>query len=143
MGLILVGMMHQKSSSQVCRRLLVDGMYSIVQSVQAKKTDGPLGHIFGGIQDLLLSFYSRKIHHLKREHNIATHKLTQLAKSTRNSQIWKDVMPPIQHVIYSPPPLILFSMWLLCFTLLYSNFSLLMNENVMPPIQHVIYPLSR
>ena len=104
MRLILVGMMPQKLSFQVCQRLLVDGMYSIVQSIQAKKTDGPLGHIFGGIQDLLLSFNSWKIHHLKREHNIATHELTQLAKSTRNSQIWKDVMPPIQHVIYPPSP---------------------------------------
>ncbi|KAK9990628.1 hypothetical protein SO802_025613 [Lithocarpus litseifolius] len=75
------------------RVLLESDSLSTVQSINAKKTDGPLGHIFGGIRCSLLQFSSWSLHHLKRDRNRAAHDLTQLAKTTGTSQVWKGTTP--------------------------------------------------
>lgn len=51
-----------------------------VQSVNARKTDGSLGHIFSRILSTLPSFSSWTLHHLEREHDRVAHDLAQLAK---------------------------------------------------------------
>uniref|UniRef100_A0A7N2MJY8 RNase H type-1 domain-containing protein n=1 Tax=Quercus lobata TaxID=97700 RepID=A0A7N2MJY8_QUELO len=78
---------------------------SIVQSVNARSTDGTLGHIFNGIlSSLILSFSNRNLHHLKRKHNRAANELAQLAKPAENTLVWKGTMPPLPHSLLYPDP---------------------------------------
>lgn len=78
---------------------------SIVQSVNARSTDGTLGHIFNGIvSSLILSFSNWNLHHLKREHNRAANELAQLAKPAENTQVWKGTTPPLPHSLLYPDP---------------------------------------
>ena len=46
-----------------------------VQSITAAKTNGSLGHVYQGILNLLSSFSSWRIKHVKREYNRAAHEL--------------------------------------------------------------------
>lgn len=62
--------------------LLESDSLSMVQSVHAKKIDGPLGHIYSGIHSSLLHFCSWSLIHLKRDCNRVAHDLAQLAKAT-------------------------------------------------------------
>ncbi|KAL0003811.1 hypothetical protein SO802_011372 [Lithocarpus litseifolius] len=84
--------------------LLESDSLSTVQSIHAKKTGGPLGHIFGGIHSSLRQFSSWSLHHLKRDRNRAAHDLAQLAKSTGTSQVWKGTTPPLPRVLFPPDP---------------------------------------
>ena len=60
---------------------------STVQSVNAKKNDGPLGHIFSGIYSSLLQFSRWSLQHLKRDRNRVAHDLAQLAKASGSTQV--------------------------------------------------------
>ena len=52
------------------------------------------GMVIHGSLDLLRSFTSWKLHHLKRDYNRATHELAQFAKSSGISQQWVGIESP-------------------------------------------------
>ena len=51
-----------------------------VNSVKTVETNGSLGHVYKGILNLLSSFSSWRINHVKKEYNIAAHELAQYAR---------------------------------------------------------------
>lgn len=78
---------------------------TIVESLNAKETGGPLGHILHGILGLLSSFTSWTLWHLKRDHNRAAHDLAQLSRTTGSTQVWKGVTPPVlQYLLHQEEP---------------------------------------
>ena len=75
---------------------------TVVQDLQVKEVNGSSGHLYQGIIDLLESFCSWKVCHLKREQNKAAHVLAQFAKCNGTNQVWKGCIPwMIQHIIES------------------------------------------
>ena len=67
---------------------------SVVQSVQKKEIYVALGHIIQGTLSALSIFRSWRIQHLKRESNSVAHELSQLARASGVTQIWKGMDPP-------------------------------------------------
>ena len=74
---------------------------TLVQDINTNESSGSLGHLYQGITDLLKSFRSWKICHLKREHNKVAHELAYYAKCSGANQVWKGYTPlMIQHLIH-------------------------------------------
>ena len=71
-----------------------DALNAVV-SVSTAVTSGCLGHIYQGIRDLLSSFNSWKIKHVKKDGNRAAHELAQYARMKEESCYWKGVCPPL------------------------------------------------
>ena len=71
-----------------------DALNAVV-SVSTAVTSGCLGHIYQGIRDLLSSFNSWKIKHVKKDGNRAAHELAQYARIKEESCYWKGVCPPL------------------------------------------------
>ena len=71
-----------------------------IANVTTAVTGGCLGHVYQGICNLLSSFSSWKIKHVKRECNSAAHELAQYARMKEDSYYWKGVCPPmVDHII--------------------------------------------
>ncbi|XP_023912876.1 uncharacterized protein LOC112024482 [Quercus suber] len=78
---------------------------TIMESLNAKKIGGPLGHILHGILGLLSSFPSWTLRHLKMEHNKVAHDLAQLVRTSRTTQVWKGVTSPVlQYLLHQKEP---------------------------------------
>ncbi|XP_050259042.1 uncharacterized protein LOC126704044 [Quercus robur] len=72
----------------------------VVEAISVGNCNGGLGPIIQGSLELLRSFKSWKVRHLKREYNKAAHVLAQAAKATGTSQQWRGLEPPmIQRVL--------------------------------------------
>ena len=67
----------------------------VVEAISTSNCNGELGPIIQGSLELLRSFKSWKVRHLKREYNKAAHVLAQAAKATRISQQWRGLEPPM------------------------------------------------
>ena len=67
----------------------------VVDAINQSNDNGEFGMVIHGSLDLLRSFRSWKIHHLKRDYNRAAHELAQFAKSLGISQQWVGIEPPI------------------------------------------------
>ena len=67
----------------------------VVDAINQSNGNGEFGIVIHGSLDLLRSFRSWKMRHLKRDYNRAAHELAQLAKSSGFSQQWVGIEPPI------------------------------------------------
>ena len=66
----------------------------VVNAINQSNDNGEFRMVIHGFLDLLHSFRSWKLHHLKRDYNKAVHELTQFAKSSGISQKWVGIEPP-------------------------------------------------
>ena len=72
----------------------------VVDAINESNGNGEFGMVIQGSLELLRSFRSWKMRHLKRDYNRATHELAQLAKSSDYSLQWVGIEPPIiRHVL--------------------------------------------
>lgn len=67
----------------------------LVEAISAGNCNGELGPIVQGSLELMRSFKSWKVRHLKREYNKAAHVLAQVAKAAGISQQWRGLEPPM------------------------------------------------
>ena len=67
----------------------------VVDAINSSNCNGELGPLVQGSLELLRSFKSCKVKHLKRVYNMAAHDLAQAAKASRISQLWRGSEPPI------------------------------------------------
>ena len=67
----------------------------VVEAISSGNCNGVLGSFVQGSLELLRSFKSWKVKHLKRVYNIAAHDLAQAAKASGISQLWRGSEPPI------------------------------------------------
>ena len=88
----------------ITRVIFESNSLATMQYVVTIESGGPLGHIISGIRSSMLHFCSWRLHHLKQDHNRATHELAQLAKSASFAQVWKGTSPPLSHSILFPDP---------------------------------------
>ena len=73
----------------------------VVDAISLGNCNGELGPLVQGSLELLHSFKSWKVKHLKRVYNMAAHDLAQAAKATGISQHWRGSKPPmIQRVLF-------------------------------------------
>ena len=63
-------------------------------AINQSNDNGKFGMVIHDSLDLLCSFRSWKLHHLKRDYNRAAHELAQFAKSSGISQQWVGIEPP-------------------------------------------------
>ena len=68
---------------------------TVIQEILSKESNGSLGHLYQGIEDLLKFFSCWKLCHLRREHNRVAHELAHHARSSAASQGWKGCSPPM------------------------------------------------
>ena len=66
----------------------------VVDAINQSNDNGEFRMVIHGSLDLLHSFRSWKLHHLKRDYNRAAHELAQFAKSSGISQQWVGIEPP-------------------------------------------------
>ena len=93
-GLILA---REKKLPQI---ILESNALTAINSVTVAKTNSNLGHVYQGILNLLSSFSSWRIKHVKREYNRAAHEIAQYARQNEVSHVWKGVCPPmLSHVV--------------------------------------------
>ena len=72
----------------------------VVDAISSGNCNGELGSLVQGFLELLRSFKSWKMKHLKRVYNMAAHDLAQAAKASGISQLWRGSEPPmIQRVL--------------------------------------------
>ena len=72
----------------------------VIEAISAGNCNVELGPIVQGSLELLRSFKSWKVRHLKRDYNKAAHDLAQVATATGISQQWRGLEPPmIQRVL--------------------------------------------
>nr|XP_023875263.1 uncharacterized protein LOC111987752 [Quercus suber] len=83
----------------ITRVIFESDSLATVQSVIAMEAGGPLGHIISGIRSSMLLFCSWRLHHLKRDHNRATHELAQLAKSASFAQSGMHLSTRIRYLV--------------------------------------------
>ena len=83
------------------QRIIVESdSCGVVDAINKSSCNGEFGMVIQGSLELLRSFRSWKMRHLKRDYNRAAHELAQLAKTSGSSQHWKGIEPPvIQHVL--------------------------------------------
>ena len=67
----------------------------VVEAIGSGNCNGELGSLVQGSLELLRSFKSWKVKHLKRVYNTAAHDLAQATKASRISQLWRGSEPPI------------------------------------------------
>ena len=73
---------------------------TMVQEILSKESNGSLGHLYQGIEDLLKSLRCWKLCHPRREHNRVAHELAHHARYSAVSQVWKGCSPPmVRHLI--------------------------------------------
>ena len=75
--------------------IIESGSIVVVEAISSGNCNGVLGSLVQGSLELLRSFKSWKVKHLKRVYNIATHDLAQATKASRISQLWRGSEPPI------------------------------------------------
>lgn len=86
---------------QLSQIIIESDALSVVQDLQNKETNGSVGQLYLGIYDLLKSFRSWSIKHLKRDTNKVAHELAHYARCNGTTQVWKGCAPPmIQHLIH-------------------------------------------
>ena len=66
----------------------------VVDAINQSNDNGEFGMVIHGSLDLLRSFSSWKLRHLKRDYNKAAHELAQFAKSSGIFQRWVGIEPP-------------------------------------------------
>ena len=67
----------------------------VVEAICSGNSNGVLGSLVQGSLELLRSFKSWKVKHLKRVYNTAAHDLAQAAKAFGISQLWRGSEPHI------------------------------------------------
>ena len=83
------------------QRIIVESdACGVVNAINESNGSGEFGMVIQGSLELLRSFRSWKMRHLKRDYNRAAHELAQLAKSSGSSQQWIGIeLPVIWHVL--------------------------------------------
>ncbi|KAK9989508.1 hypothetical protein SO802_029747 [Lithocarpus litseifolius] len=79
---------------QLSRVFLEGDALAVIQAINDNSTGSDLGHIFQGIQQAreTIEFYTFK--HLNKDHNVATHELSQFARRNEITCHWKGLTPP-------------------------------------------------
>ena len=91
---------HLAKELELLQVIIESDSVVVVDAISASNCNGELGPIVLGSLELLRSFKSWKVRHLKRDYSMATHDLAQVAKATRIFQQWRGSEPPmIQRVL--------------------------------------------
>ena len=67
----------------------------MVEAINESNCNGEYGMVIQSSLELLRTFRSWFVRHLKRDYNRAAHELAQLAKVADSSQQWRGVEPPM------------------------------------------------
>ena len=67
----------------------------MVEAINESNCNGEYGMVIQSSLELLRTFRSWFVRHLKRDYNRAAHELAQLAKVAGSSQQWRGVEPPM------------------------------------------------
>ena len=86
---------HLAKELELLQVIIESDSVVVVDAISASNCNGELGPIVLGSLELLRSFKSWKVRHLKRDYSMATHDLAQVAMATRISQQWRGLEPPM------------------------------------------------
>ena len=67
----------------------------VVEAINESNCNGEYGMVIQGSLEVLRTFRSCFVRHLKRDYNRAAHELAQFAKVAGSSQQWRGVEPPM------------------------------------------------
>ena len=68
---------------------------NVIQAINEGNTGSAVGHLIQGILLARDTFTSCSFHHLKRDYNRVAHELTQNARQSNTTSLWKGVNPPM------------------------------------------------